>query len=266
VYVAPEVRDCEIRNTLLQCGGPWQALQVGGSTRLNVENCVLTAQASAFNLDLFSFPDQDRCVTLRGNTVVARSGILIQMHGPPLQPPKGRIHFVTAGNLFVGKGSDGKGKDSTFVSLNTFTPRDKAPLAMGIKFLQEGFVWKGEKDLFALNCDVAHVGWNNGIDGSEWVPLEDVPEVGKHIAGGTVVGPDAVRFVQADAATVDLQPADFRLADDSAGKGKAEGGKNAGADVDLVGPGEAYEKWQKTKDYEEWRKQTGALLGNAAEQ
>jgi hypothetical protein len=50
----------------------------------------------------------------------------------------------------------------------------------------------------------------------------------------------------------------FRLAKGSPGKG--EGGRDIGADVDLVGPGAAYEKWKKTKEYEEWRKQTDTLL------
>ena len=30
--------------------------------------------------------------------------------------------------------------------------------------------------------------------------------------------------------------------------------KGRGADVDLVGPGAAYEKWKKTPEYQEWRK------------
>jgi hypothetical protein len=29
--------------------------------------------------------------------------------------------------------------------------------------------------------------------------------------------------------------------------------------VDLVGPGEAYERWKKTPDYQEWLKETGQL-------
>jgi hypothetical protein len=57
-----------------------------------------------------------------------------------------------------------------------------------------------------------------------------------------------------------LKPADFRLAPGSPGKGKGEGGRDIGADVDLVGPGEAYEKWKKTREYQEWRKQTDSLM------
>jgi hypothetical protein len=46
---------------------------------------------------------------------------------------------------------------------------------------------------------------------------------------------------------------DFRLRPDSPGQGQ-------GADVDLVGPGLAYERWQKSKDHLAWRKQSDELL------
>jgi hypothetical protein len=53
-----------------------------------------------------------------------------------------------------------------------------------------------------------------------------------------------------------LQPADFRLHPDSPGKAEGPGGKDVGADVDLVGPGPAYERWKKTPEYQEWLKDT----------
>lgn len=58
----------------------------------------------------------------------------------------------------------------------------------------------------------------------------------------------------------DLQPADFRLAKGSPGQGVLPGGKDLGADVDLVGPGAAYERWKKTPEYQEWRKKTEELM------
>ena len=48
----------------------------------------------------------------------------------------------------------------------------------------------------------------------------------------------------------------FRLAKDSTGKGVGKGGRDLGADVDLVGPGAAYERWKKTPDYQQWLKDT----------
>ena len=54
-----------------------------------------------------------------------------------------------------------------------------------------------------------------------------------------------------------LTAEDFRLHSDSAGYRAGEDGKDLGADVDLVGPGPAYERWKKTREYQEWLKETG---------
>jgi hypothetical protein len=59
-------------------------------------------------------------------------------------------------------------------------------------------------------------------------------------------------------------PNDFRLRPDSAGYRAGPDGKDLGADVDLVGPGEAYERWKKTPEYQEWLKETGQMTGRAA--
>ena len=58
-----------------------------------------------------------------------------------------------------------------------------------------------------------------------------------------------------------LTPADFRLRADSAGYRAGKDGKDLGADVDLVGPGPAYERWKKTAEYQQWLKQTGQVKG-----
>jgi serine/threonine protein kinase len=54
-----------------------------------------------------------------------------------------------------------------------------------------------------------------------------------------------------------LTPDDFRLRADSAGYRAGADGKDLGADVDLVGPGAAYERWKKTPEYQQWLKETG---------
>ena len=50
---------------------------------------------------------------------------------------------------------------------------------------------------------------------------------------------------------------DFRLRPDSLGYRAGPDGKDLGADVDLVGPGAAYERWKQTPAYQEWLKETG---------
>src|SRR6202008_4543331 len=54
-----------------------------------------------------------------------------------------------------------------------------------------------------------------------------------------------------------ITPDDFRLRPDSAGYQAGKDKKDLGADVDLVGPGAAYERWKKTPDYQQWLQETG---------
>jgi len=56
-----------------------------------------------------------------------------------------------------------------------------------------------------------------------------------------------------------LSPEDFRLRPDSAGYRAGKDGKDLGADVDLVGPGPAYERWKKTPEYQQWLKDIGQV-------
>jgi hypothetical protein len=59
-----------------------------------------------------------------------------------------------------------------------------------------------------------------------------------------------------------LTPDDFRLRPDSAGYQSGKGGKDLGADIDLVGPGAAYERWKKMPEYQEWLKEIGQKKSN----
>jgi hypothetical protein len=54
-----------------------------------------------------------------------------------------------------------------------------------------------------------------------------------------------------------FSPEDFRQAAGSIGKRMGPGGRDAGADVSLVGPGAGYEAWKKTAAYQAWREATG---------
>jgi hypothetical protein len=54
-----------------------------------------------------------------------------------------------------------------------------------------------------------------------------------------------------------LPPEHFCLAPQSPGTGAGPDGEDLGVDVDLVGPGPAYERWKATKEYQEWLKDPG---------
>jgi hypothetical protein len=92
---------------------------------------------------------------------------------------------------------------------------------------------------------------------ADWKRFWKQPESGSvegpvRYQGGNVlaklsIGPDRVT------------PEDFRLRPDSAGYRAGKDGKDLGADVDLVGPGKAYERWKKTPDYQQWLKDSGQV-------
>jgi hypothetical protein len=71
-----------------------------------------------------------------------------------------------------------------------------------------------------------------------------------------------VRFKNSEALTQKegLTAADFRLVTGSPGQGVLPGGKDVGADVDLVGPGPAYERWRQAPEYQEWQKKTAEIM------
>jgi hypothetical protein len=56
----------------------------------------------------------------------------------------------------------------------------------------------------------------------------------------------------------------FRLHAASAGKGAGANGQDLGADLERVGPGEAYERWKNTAEYQQWLKETGQAKTNTA--
>jgi hypothetical protein len=62
------------------------------------------------------------------------------------------------------------------------------------------------------------------------------------------------------AAAEQLRRGIVRLTPGMPGQGAGPGGTDVGADLGLVGPGEAYQSWTKTPEYHEWRKRTNALM------
>src|SRR5205823_9919691 len=57
-----------------------------------------------------------------------------------------------------------------------------------------------------------------------------------------------------------VNAADFRLHPQSAGRGAGPDGRDLGADVELVGPGQAYEKWKATPAYQQWLTDTNQAV------
>ena len=53
------------------------------------------------------------------------------------------------------------------------------------------------------------------------------------------------------------RPWESAMSNPTAGYRAGPDGKDLGPDIDLVGPGEAYERWKKTPEYQKWLEETG---------
>jgi hypothetical protein len=87
-----------------------------------------------------------------------------------------------------------------------------------------------------------------------WKQLWDLPDAA--VVGGKVNYQITYPRQKVRDAPEQVTPQDFRLRADSAGYRAGKDGKDLGPDVDLVGPGAAYDRWKKTPAYQQWLKDT----------
>jgi hypothetical protein len=109
--------------------------------------------------------------------------------------------------------------------------------------------------LLRLAADWKHLEGSRVHSLVDWNRLWNQSDTGSVEGNVRFHGGDLLR--RAKTAPETLTPEDFRLRPDSAGYRVGPDGKDFGADVDLVGPGPAYERWKKTLEYQQWLKETG---------
>jgi hypothetical protein len=93
---------------------------------------------------------------------------------------------------------------------------------------------------------------------ADWTHLWGNAETGSISGRVRFHGGDLFARLADDPST--LTPEDYRLRPDSPGHHAGEGGRDLGADIDLVGPGLAYERWKRTPEYQEWRRTSVQLI------
>src|SRR5262245_14768558 len=84
----------------------------------------------------------------------------------------------------------------------------------------------------------------------EWRQLWHATEIGSVCGQPRFQGGDLL--AKAKGGMDMLTPAGYRLLPGSPGKAAGADGHDLGADVDLVGPGEAYKRWKQTPEYQQW--------------
>jgi hypothetical protein len=122
--------------------------------------------------------------------------------------------------------------------------------------LPQLLAWKERQNLYAEDslASFVSVHANEIMRPSSLRTLTDWDKAWAQEKTGSSTG--RVRYQAGDPLAVQVKPDDFRLRADSAGYKAGPDGKNLGADVDLVGPGAAYERWKQTPEYQQWLKET----------
>jgi hypothetical protein len=261
---------CAARNCQFVCDrqaecGSWVGSPGG---RLLLENNVLLAPPGApaaypYGWLVSLTPGRETSVRLVNNSVLGRSFLIPPLPGPLGEPgpvaAAGRVD--ASGNVF-----DAAGPVLWVRSEKTLSAEETQAL------VRRAIAWQGRRNVHAEGSDCLGLNLQQkDKDGLLHFESGPVPEAFRGLAGWEEFwglkdtgsrqgrpryqGGDVLARAAADPASVSA--ADCRLAADSAGKGAGEGGRDLGADVDVVGPGPSYERWQKTPDYQEWLKLTG---------
>jgi hypothetical protein len=131
--------------------------------------------------------------------------------------------------------------------------------------LRRALSWQGRYNVYEVPKRFLH--WSHDkilpphgpTDLAGWKTFWDSPETGSAVGIVRRHGGDLMNRLMT--APESLTPSDFRLRPDSAGYRAGPDGKDLGADVDLVGPGPAYERWKKTQVYQDWLKETKQVTG-----
>jgi hypothetical protein len=223
-------------------------------------NCLLVGHNNLDDSDL----TRGASVRFTNNTFVTASmptNLLYTMYmdrSEVPQPPFKRIRVLAAANIF----------DSERVVFDLFQPKWFKPyLTIGEAeaWLPRRVEWREERNLYQVRNALLWLEIQNGpeIETSrgkdlvDWNRFWGLKDTGSsqgviHFHGGDL-------RAKANADAMKLSPEDFRLRADSAGYRAGKDSKDLGADVDLVGPGPAYERWKKTPEYRRWLWDTGQV-------
>jgi hypothetical protein len=130
--------------------------------------------------------------------------------------------------------------------------------------------WEEARNLYARTDRLLYLSARTKADGppvaeayrlnslEEWNEFWGLADTGSF--GGLLSNRNASAFeasYPSQQVAVQRVPEDYRLLPDNPGYRAGPDGNDLGADVDLVGPGAAYERWKKTPEYQQWLKETG---------
>ena len=230
--------------------------------RLKMDNCVgLGGDGSVAYLH-YAHAGNEASVELRHNTfvirLIANMGSSVAPDPPPPVAEKKQVRFEASANIFA--------IDAGMLLFETLDPlRAKGEVQKAEhveEFLRPLFGWRETRNLYAPGATSIYWSPKQGEylllaagNLQDWQRRWDLTDTGSfegnlRFHGGNLLAKAAVSPEK-------ITAEDFRLRPDSAGYQAGDDGKDLGADVDLVGPGPAYDRWKKTPQYQQWLKETG---------
>jgi hypothetical protein len=259
-----ELRNCEFSGETWYCVG-WDT-SAGG--KLTIDQCTFACSGVGLNLGLGSVVTGAEVCCTRNTFVTSRTVSLGIYYNRPEVLQAGvvvdrskRLLLEFINNVIYSKGA--------LVDLRQLPPLSDNPLTgeEGEDFLKLAVCWNGKRNLYSPLADLLRIAKNTSNS-----PLDDVPRAKKLttladwkefwgsdeedciLEQPRFRGGDIMAMLRKNPQA--LTSEDLRLTDDSPGYRAREDGKDLGADVDLVGPGAAYERWKKTPEYEQWLNET----------
>jgi hypothetical protein len=229
-------------------GGSAIALAIPATGTLLIENCVGAGWYGSLRLYNDDIPVQQVSVRLRHNTWAMANALYFRPSSDsPQKPP---LFIEAERNVFD--------SSNWFLHYKPETGPQAQPWA---EIVPKMLAWRDAGSLYPTKIslragsEVAPPAIVEGI--AAWDHLWDRPPPGSRSGRPKFQGGDLYAIAKSGAEQ--LKPEDFRLRPDSPGYRVGPDGKDLGADIDLVGPGEAYERWKKTPEYGEWQRETGQL-------
>ena len=250
-------RNCEFLGGV---NGAIGGLRLPAGARRVMENCVVGG-ACAISLSHWQSDAREISVRLVHNTIITEThpGIDFRLEESAKVPVTGQVRqpisIEASANIF----------DSAHIMWfhqcgkeNALEP-GKAEAA-----LRQLIAWRERENLSSLGSVylellIANEGHSTNRLRSlaDWHQLWQQTETGSLEGRVRYKGGDL--FAKLGLASDRLTPDDFRLRPDSPGYRAGKDGKDLGADIDLVGPGPAYERWKKTPEYQQWLRDSGQV-------
>jgi hypothetical protein len=248
-------KSLSVRNSVLSGNVDGASWRYGSGGRCTIENCVCAVGGIGF-----SNAEQDMTdviMRVRGNTLVGNCLTLftfgeLDLPAGAATPPV-RLEF--SGNVARW---DVSTRNKGFLYLGQVLVKEPVSGAQAEAFLPRLVGLEEKQNVYQTGTPMLRL-----LKGKRGEDLADWDRFWAQSNTGSVEGD--IRFQGGDlvsrarSAPELITAEDFRLRPDSAGYRAGKDGKDLGADVDLVGPGPAYERWRKTPAYQQWLKDSGQV-------